>query len=293
MRVVLTGASGQLGAYVLRRLKAEGHTVFAWSGRDPGERLRVRLQPVDLIDRAATERAIEAADPEVVIHAAAESTAEGVRRDPGRGQAVNVEATARLADWCARRGRRLLFTSTDLVFDGAKPWNREDDPADPVLAYGRTKREAEPIVLAVPGGLVARLSLLYGPTLAMTGRASYFDRILSTLKAGEPQTFFEDEFRTPLDLATAAEALVRLAGLDLGGLVHVGGYERLSRFDLARRTAEALGFDGSLIRSNRQTDVRFPEPRPADVSLDTAKLAGLLPDLTRGPVEGAVRALTF
>ena len=56
-----------------------------------------------------------------------------------------------------------MFTSTDLVFDGSKSWYREDDPAVPILAYGRTKREAESFVLAVPRGLVARISLLFGP----------------------------------------------------------------------------------------------------------------------------------
>jgi dTDP-4-dehydrorhamnose reductase len=72
------------------------------------------------------------------------SAAEAVRLDPARGRAVNTEATARLADWCARRDRRIVYTSTDLVFDGSRPWSREEDRAEPVLAYGRTKRDAEP-----------------------------------------------------------------------------------------------------------------------------------------------------
>src|SRR5947209_1253004 len=142
MRVVLTGASGQLGDYLLERLTADGHRVTAWSGSRTGERYGVAFCPIELTDPGATERALGGADPEVVIHAAALSTAEGVRRDPVRGRAVNVEATARLADWCARRVRRLVYTSTDLVFDGSKGWYREDDPAHPVLAYGRTKQDA-------------------------------------------------------------------------------------------------------------------------------------------------------
>ena len=74
-------------------------------------------------------------------------------------------------------------------------------------------------------------------------------------------------------------------------LVHVGGPERLSRYEMARRLAVGLGLDPDLARANRQRDLRFPEPRAADVSLDTSRLAGLFPDLDRPTVERAVVAL--
>jgi dTDP-4-dehydrorhamnose reductase len=249
----------------------------------------VRLLPVELTDPEATDRALRASDPEVVVHAAAVSSAEAVRRDPGRGWAVNVSATERLAAWCAGNGRRLVYTSTDLVFDGSRAWNREDDPAEPVLAYGRTKRAAEPAVLAVPRGLVARVSLLFGPS--RSGRESYFDRTIAALHRSEPQTLFADEFRTPLDLATAAEILVRLAESEVTGLLHVAGRERVSRFELVRRAARALGLDPGLVRSNRQADAVLPEPRPADVSLDTTRLGSLLPEVRRPTIEEAVAGM--
>lgn len=283
MRVVLTGSSGQLGAYVMERLVAEGHDVSAWSGGERGDRSGCELHPVDLTDSAATEQALSRDDPEVIIHLAALSSIEEVRLDPARARAINIGATERLARWCESRDLRLLYTSTDLVFDGTRAWNREEDPAEPTVAYGRTKLEAEAEVRTVPRGLVARLSLLYG--LSRSGRASYFDQMAAALRRGEPQTFFEDECRTPLHLATAAEALIRLAESDMAGRVHVGGRERLSRFELARRAAIALGFDPALVRANRLRDVNFAEPRPADVSLDTSRLAAILPNLVRPSVE--------
>ena len=288
MRIVLTGASGQLGDYLAGRLVASGHEVAAWSGAETGTRAGLRLRPIDLIDAAATEAALDKADPEAIIHAAALSTADAVRRDPVKARAINVEATARLAAWCARRDRRLVFVSTDLVFDGARSWSREDDPAEPILAYGRTKREAEPAVLAIPRGLVARLSLLFGP--AREGRPTYFDRAVTALRTGQPQTFFEDEYRTPLDYATAAAILARLAESDATGLLHVAGRERVSRFELMSRSALALGLDPGLVRGNRQSDAGLTEPRPADVSLNTDQLAALLPDLARPLIEEAVAA---
>ena len=288
MRVVVTGASGQLGTYLVDWLVAEGHDTVAWSRSTRGERGGQPLVPVDLTDAVLTERALAEADPDVIVHAAAMSAAEQVRDNPTQAQAINVEGTRRLADWCGRRSRRLVYTSTDLVFDGTKSWYREDDPAEPILAYGRTKRAAEPYVLAIPPGLVARVSLLYGPSRC--GRESFFSRTLAAIRAGKPQFLFDDEFRTPLDLATAALLLERLSISDHEGIIHVGGTERVSRFELMSRAAAALGLDASLVRANHRCDVALPEPRPADVSLDTTRLASLLPDLLRPTIEEAVRS---
>ena len=286
MRILVTGAGGGLGAYVVDALAAEGADFLGWA-RSPGEvRAGVALEAVDLEGEGIDAR-LDGANPDVVLHLAAVSAAEAVRLDPARGHRVNVEATRRIADWCDRRGRRLVFTSTDLVFDGSRPWNREDDPAEPVLAYGRTKRAAEPFVLAVPRGLVARVSLLFG--FSRNGRDAYFDRTVAALRRGEPQTLFEDEYRTPLDLGTAARILIALAWSDASGILHVAGRERMSRHDLIRRAAVALGLDPGLVRANRRADVRLPEPRPADVSLDTSHLAAMLPGIERPTIEEALQ----
>ena len=119
----------------------------------------------------------------------------------------------------------------------------------------------------------------------------YFDRTVAGLRRGEPQTCFDDEWRTPLDLATTAALLVRLALSEATGVVHVAGRERVSRFDLIRRVATALGLDPILVRANHQADVVLAEPRPADVTLDTSKLAALVPDLDRPSIEEAIPLL--
>jgi dTDP-4-dehydrorhamnose reductase len=286
MRILVTGAGGQLGAYVLDELATRGSEVVAWGRVAALSRSGQEIEGLDFEVDGWEER-LEVVSPDVVMHLAALSAAEAVRKDPERGRRINVDTTRRLAEWCERRGRGLVFTSTDLVFAGTKPFSVEDDPAEPVLAYGRTKREAEPFVLATPRGLVARVSLLYG--FSRSGRDAYFDRTIAALRRGEPQSLFEDEFRTPLDLGSAASALIGLVEAGATGIVHIAGVERISRFDLIRRAAVVLGIDPSLVHANRCADVLLPEPRPADVSLDTARLAGLLPDLQRPTVEVVLR----
>lgn len=289
MRILVTGASGRLGSAVVERLFRTGrHEVVAWgrrvSDRDPSFTIRA----VELADGEAVEHALAEADPSVVIHAGAMSSAEEVRRDPARGREVNVEATRRLCDWAATRGRRLIFTSTDLVFDGSRSWYREDDPPHPVLAYGRSKHEAEAFVLGIAGGLVTRLSLLYGAN--PSGRAGFFENALEALRRGEIRTFFHDEYRTPLDYTTAAVVLCRLVESDVSGIIHVAGKERLSRFEMMRRAITLLGIDPDLVRSESRSEVPGAEARPADASLDTSKLARLLPDLDRPSLEVALTA---
>lgn len=286
MRVVLTGASGQLGAYLLDRLVDDGVEVVAWTGTSSGERSGVRFVAVDLADADATALALARSDPDAIVHLAAVSTAEAARLDPARARIVNVEATGRLADWCTRLDRRFLFTSTDLVFDGESGWRREDDPARPILEYGRTKLRAERAALVAPRALVARLPLLFGPS--RSGRESFFDRAMADIQLGRPRAFFDDEHRTPLSLDTAAALLARLLAADATGLLHAAGAERVSRFALMRRAASALRLDPTLVRANRRADAPGPEPRPADVSLDTSRLAALLPGLHRPSIEQAI-----
>ena len=290
MKILITGASGQLGAYLLDEVGGTGHRAVAWSGPRPAGspaevRAGVPFEPVDLADLDAIEPALERADPGVIVHAAAISSAEACRLDPGRAELVNVRATRRIAEWAESKHRRLVFTSTDLVFGGDRPLRREDDPAEPTLRYGRTKLDAERAVLADRAAAVARLPLLYGPGRA--GRPSFFDRSIAALRRGEPQSFFADEFRTPLDYASAARGLVRLALSDFAGVVHLAGPERLSRFELMSRAARALGLDPALVRANSRADAPGAEPRPADVSLDGGRWRRHFPDLVWPGVEAA------
>ena len=289
MRVLITGASGTLGAYLLEAAASAGLECRAWCGRAATRRGGLTLEPIDLTDFPATIARLDAADPDGVLHAAAVASADAVRADETAARVVNVDSTRAIAEWCRRRGRRLIYTSTDLVFSGDRAWNRETDPAVPCLAYGRSKLDAEAAVWATPRGLVARLSLLYGPTRCE--RPAFFDGVLSAWRERRSRAFFEDEFRTPLDLETCARILVALARQESTGVVHVGGAERVSRYELMRRVATALGFDPALVIANRRSDVELPEPRPADVSLDTSRLVRLLPELHRPSIEEAVRRL--
>lgn len=289
MRILLTGASGQLGAYLITEAIQAGHDLVAWSGRTSAARGGVAIQPVDFGDAAALDRELERLDVDAVLHAGAISQAPAVFLNPAEGRAVNVEATQRIAAWSASRGVRLVFVSTDLVFDGTRGWYREADEPRPLLEYGRTKARAEEFVRELPLGLAARVALLYGPSRC--GRPSPLDAVIDAVKKGERPVFFRDEFRTPLDYATAARILIALVENPATGVIHVAGAERMSRFEMMRRAVAAAGLDAGAIGANLQSDANLAEPRPADVSLDTSLLSATLPNLARRTVEQAISAL--
>ena len=103
MKILITGASGQLGAYLLEEAPRLGHSVVGWSGARAERRGAVDLEPVDLADLDAIEPALDRANPAAIIHAAAISSAEGVRLDPARAELINVRATRRIAEWAESR----------------------------------------------------------------------------------------------------------------------------------------------------------------------------------------------
>jgi dTDP-4-dehydrorhamnose reductase len=288
MRFLVTGASGQVGGYLLRELSTAGAPVTAWSGSRRGELFGIPLQPIDLGDTDAVVAAFRQSRPDAVIHAGAWARVADCHRVPDRASRVNTAGSGILAGLSAGAGARLLLVSTDLVFDGERAPYREEDPPSPLSVYGRTKAAAESAVLAAPRAAVVRVSLMFGPTLV--DRPSFFDEQAAALRAGRPVTLFADEWRTPLHLATAARALIGLARSDFTGLLHVGGPERLSRLEMGQRLARSLGVSEASIVACRRADAPVAEPRPRDVSLDSSRWRGLFPGEQWPTWEEALRA---
>lgn len=287
MRILVTGASGQLGRYTVRRLIEGGNDVVAWTGRchDPIEGITPRV--VDLGDLGQVEAAFNEDDVEAVIHTGAITSVAAAHADPERAWEVNASSTGLLAAMAAAKGTRLLYASTDMVFDGKRSWYRETDTPAPLSHYAHTKLEGE--LAAISGHdhvLVLRIGLLYGPVIA--GEPKFFDKTVTALRNGEPVTLFEDEYRTPLDVHTAAEAAIRGVQSDAHGVLHVGGPARMSRHELGLAIADAVGADRSLVNAGSRNDHAAPEPRPKDLTLDSTYWRSLFPSCPWPRVEEAL-----
>jgi dTDP-4-dehydrorhamnose reductase len=263
VRVVwITGAGGFIGSHLLRAVpKLEsGWRPVAWT--------RERL---DLTDALTLERAFAADPPDAVIHAAALSRASLCQADPARAELLNVEVTRQLTDLAAEIP--LLFLSTDVVFDGRKGGYVEADPIHPLSVYAETKARAEVHVLAHPRHAVVRLALTAG--VSPTGDRSFSEELRRAWARGDTLTFFRDEFRSPLPASVAARAIWELLVGGHCGLFHLGGSERLSRWEIGQLLAQRWRIEPRLLREGSREAYTGP-PRPADTSMCCARLQGLL-----------------
>lgn len=276
MRILVTGASGQLGSYLLRELRAQVkdqvHEVVAWTGTRSGQLWGYPLYPIDLTDTQQVTQAFREARPDIVLHCAARAALSECFQNPQAAQQINTEATTLLAELAQQQGARLLFVSTDLVFDGERGQYSEEDTAIPLSVYGRSKLAAEQPVLD-RGGVVTRVCLLFGACVG--GRRAFFDHQVTSLREGKPCTLFEDEWRTPLHPQTAACALLDIARSNFQGLLHIGGPERQTRLEMGYRLAAWLGCPTTGIVAARRPE--GVELRPRDTSFDSSRWRQLFP----------------
>lgn len=276
-RVVVLGGTGFLGVPTVERALAarrEGTEVISVARHPEGRELREVAFDLERTD--AVDGLLEDLDPHVVLLLAAVARTDVCESEPDRALRVNTRAPAAVARWCARRERRLVHVSTDLVFSGEAHEGRyrEDDPVGPLHVYGRTKARSETEVLAAcPRALVVRLPLLAGDSRGTGAGAS--DSLLGAARAGRVSSLFVDEWRTPLDVDDAARGLLELAEQPVHGLLHLVGPWRLSRFELGHRVLSAAGFSEAeareRIRPVTHDELDLVPPRPRDVSLDGSR----------------------
>jgi dTDP-4-dehydrorhamnose reductase len=260
--VLVTGAAGLIGQYVVA-------TAARWA---PQWNLRGLSRPeLELTDHPRVAAVWQSVRPDAVIHCAAMSRTRDCEENPDQARRVNVEVTAHLAHLCG--DIPFLFLSSGEVFDGRKSWYDETDAPAPLNVYGRTKLEAERIVLRNPGHTVLRIVLTAGRSHG--GDRSFVEDMCRTARAGKPVRLYTDEFRCPLPAGVIARVLWAMLERGHPGLYHLGGSERLSRWDIG----EALvpwypDLAGRLVAGSARTHAGAP--RPADLSLRCDKLQAQL-----------------
>jgi dTDP-4-dehydrorhamnose reductase len=270
-RVLITGASGFVGENLAHRFAQDTELVLAYGKQRPRAKAE-KTFPVNLSVRNDFTRSLEDLVVDTVIHTAAVVSPDLCEREPRLARAVNVEGTREVATWAEERRAGMIYFSTDLVFDGTKGWYCEEDTPGPLNVYGTTKLAGEEeVVRACARWVIVRLALSYGTTRGAKGDWTLSMR--RALEAGNTLRLYTDQFRTPAYVGDTAEAVSRLARLGRGGVYHVGGGERLSRYDFGRKFCHLFGLDPERFVPVRMEEVHMDAPRARDCSLDTTKLA--------------------
>lgn len=258
--VVVTGAGGLIGSYLVG-------SAVRWM--PDWEVVGLTRYDLDLTDRSAVKEMWQRLQPGAIVHCGAISKALACDHDPELARRVNVEATGHLSDLASAAGARLVFLSTDHVFDGHQGFYRETDPVSPLTVYGETKVAAERVVLAHKQHLVLRTSLNAG--LSPTGDRSFVEELILAWRARRSLTLFTDEFRCPIPATVTARAIWELIRTAPGGLYHLAGRERLSRWELGQFIASLYPELEASLMPGTLRDYVGPRRSP-DLSLNCDKV---------------------
>jgi dTDP-4-dehydrorhamnose reductase len=281
MRVLITGAGGQLGRELVAAFDTDGHHEVVGLDR----------AALDVADRDAVLSAVTSLRPDAVIHPAAWTAVDACEADPQRAFAVNTLGTRHVADGARRVGATVTYVSTDYVFDGTKPtpYLEWDDPA-PRSVYGRSKLGGEREL--DPGSTIVRTSWVCGR------HGANMVKTVLRLAAERPTLAFVDDQRGhPTFADDLAGMIKRLVVERRPGLFHVTNQGAVSWYEFARAVLAAAGDDPDRVTpiATADLDPPRPAPRPANSVLDNAALRHsglpLLPDF-REPLERLVRELT-
>ncbi|MFN6487351.1 MULTISPECIES: NAD(P)-dependent oxidoreductase [unclassified Nostoc] len=271
-KLLITGASGFLGWHLCQLAKQEWE-IYGTYLSHPLEIPGIKMLKIDLTAFQELQRIFNDVKPTAVIHTAAHSQPNFCQTHPEESHAINVTASCNIAGLCADNSIPCAFTSTDLVFDGLNAPYRETDAVCPVNLYGEQKAIAEADMLErYPMTAVCRMPLMFGAATPTAN--SFIQPFIETLQAEKQLSLFIDEFRTPVSGTTAAKGLL-LALEKVNGIIHLGGKERISRYDFGQILVEVFQLPSTGLKSCRQKDVKMAAPRPADVSLDSCKAFAL------------------
>jgi dTDP-4-dehydrorhamnose reductase len=245
MRILVTGAGGQLGAALLELI--HGHELHGTKRPD-----------VDLRDRVSVRRAIQSFRPDVIIHAAALTKVDYCEDHADEARDVNVEGTRHVVEAAGRA--RVVYLSTEYVFDGKAGPYREDDPPNPESVYARTKYDGELVARQAERWTIIRTTVVF------TYRPGSKNFLMQVLE-GKPMRIPRDQISNPTLTENLAEAVTELVDRDLGGIWNIVGADRVDRFAFAQHIAKAFKLDASRLEGVTTAELRQRAARPLNAGL--------------------------
>ena len=272
-KLLVTGASGFLGWNLCHQAQEQWNvygTYFNHEVSIPG----TTLYQTDLTDFAALDQLFKQVEPDAVIHTAAASKPNFCQTNRDESFAINVKAAVNIARLCRERLIPLAFTSTDLVFDGQNSLYKETAPVCPINFYGEQKVTAERKMAEIyPAIAICRMPLMFGKPSPVS--PSFLQGMVNNLTTGKEINLFTDEFRTPASATSASQGLLLAIEQNMQGILHLGGKDRISRYDFGLLLADILQVSPDLIKPIKHKDVEMIAPRSPDTSLDSSKAFAL------------------
>lgn len=284
MRALVLGVSGQVGGALVKALSARGHTVtgtYATVPVDDATRL-------DLRDHQSLERLIREVAPHWIFCPAGLTHVDWCEDHPEEAFQINVAGPLVAARAGSALGAGFVYYSSEYVFDGKNGPYSEEDPSRPLSVYGKTKLQAEQVVLVeIPRALVIRTTVVYGPERQ---RKNFVYQLLGRLRAGEVVRIPVDQLSSPTYNQDLAAASVELAEREAKGVFHVAGPDVLDRYAFARLACQVFGVDASHLEPVTTASLNQRAPRPLRGGLRIQKALSLLDAILR-PAQAGLKAM--
>lgn len=261
MKVLVTGGKGQLGYDVVNELNGRGH-----------EAIGVDIEEMDITDRVAVENVMRATKPDAVIHCAAWTAVDAAEENEEKVRAINSAGTKYIAEECKKLDCKLIYISTDYVFNGKgeKPWDPDCNDFEPLNVYGKTKLEGELFVAdTLEKYFIVRIAWVFG----VNGK-NFIKTMLNVGQTHDAVRVVNDQIGTPTYTYDLARLLVDMAESEKYGYYHAtneGGY--ISWCDFAKEIFKQAGYNTKAIPVTTEEYGLSKAARPFNSRLDKSKLA--------------------
>lgn len=273
-KILITGSNGMLGNKLIYLLSNEESVQVIATSK--GENRLVKkegytYQSMDITDREAVLSVMEEFKPNVVIHTAAITQVDICEKEKEFCDLVNIEGTKNVIAGCEEVGAKLIYISTDFIFDGESGKYVEGDCRKPVNYYGLSKRSAEDLVLKSKlSWTIVRTILLYGITENMS-RSNIVLWVKKSLEEKKEIKVVSDQYRTPTLVDDLADACLKIVQTKSTGVFNISGNQYLSVIEIAKKVAGYYKLDESLISPVKSAELNQPGRRPARTSFDSQK----------------------
>ena len=272
MITMVTGITGLLGTAIVRRNESGKNIRGIYLGDyDMTDGNRARYDVCDITDKETLFRMFHDEDIECIIHTAGIANVDICEKEPDRAFKSNISGTKNIIELAKQKNAKIVYISTNAVFDGKNAPYGEEDDANPINRYGALKLECESLIKEIENYLIVRPILMYGIGNAHE-RKNFFIWIFEKLSAGEKVNLVTDVFENPLLSDQCADIIWDLIKKGSTGIYHVAGKDVLSRFEAGKIIARFFSLDRTLL--NPVTSDFFPEiaPRPKNTSYCTEKI---------------------
>lgn len=270
-RLLITGASGLLGSKIVE-LTGENYDVIPLHNTKP---LHLNSSKLDITNRKEVFNLFNTIRPDVVIHTAAETNVDRCETQKELAWKINVDGTRNVAEACSEANAKMVYISTDYVFNGETGLYVEEDTPNPINHYGVTKLEGENQVKKLcKNYVILRTSVLYG---WHSWKQNFVIWVMNSLKQKKEISIVEDHFNTPTLADNLAEITIEAVQKNLRGLYHASGSQRISRYEFAQQITKAFNLNQGLIKHTKMNQITaWTAKRPKDSSLNINKIKELL-----------------